>query len=113
MTVARNSEAWLLFLFSLPTRKASLRVEVWRRLNRIGAMALPSAGYLLPNEAACRESFEWLAALIRSRGGTATVVNASRFDLLADADLREWFAKARAKDYAALLRDLEQAVRAK
>ncbi len=102
-----NEHSWLLFLFSLPTRQASLRVEVWRRLQRIGAIALPASGYVLPDEPQCRESFEWLAALIRNRGGKASVVEALRFDLLAGSDLQALFQKARAKDYAQVLRELE------
>lgn len=108
MTVSHDIFRWLLFLFSLPTRRASLRVEVWRRLQRLGAVALPGAGYVLPQEPACRESFEWLATLIRNRGGRASVVEAGRFDLLSDADLQNLFQKARAKDYAALLAELHR-----
>ena len=106
MTVSHDERRWLLFLFSLPTAKASLRVEVWRRLQRLGAVALPAAGYVLPQEANCRESFEWLAALIRNRGGRASVVEARRFDLLSDADLEALFQKARARDYSQILREL-------
>ncbi len=109
MSVPHISPRWLLFLFSLPTSRASLRVEIWRRLQRLGAIALPSAGYVLPCDAAGRESFEWLAALIRTRGGRASVVEAGRFDLLSDEDLEGLFQKARARDYAALLRDLQSA----
>ena len=108
MSVSQSKPPWLLFLFSLPTGRASLRVEVWRRLQRLGAIALPSAGYVLPNEPACRESFEWLGALIRSRGGKASVVEALSFDTLAATDLQSLFQKARARDYTALLRELER-----
>lgn len=108
MSVAQSESRWLLFLFSLPTGRASLRVDVWRRLQRLGTIALPSTGHVLPQEAACRESFEWLASLIRNRGGRASVVEAQRFDLLSDADLQNLFRKARARDYAAILRDVER-----
>ena len=45
-------------MFSLPARRASQRVEVWRKLKRYGALPLRSSGYLLPNTPANQERFE-------------------------------------------------------
>ena len=56
---------WLLLTFTLPARRASQRVEIWRKLQRYGAVALGNSGYLLPNNSATRERFEWLATAIR------------------------------------------------
>jgi len=41
MTVRRTSEsAWLLLTFTLPTKRASQRVEIWRKLQRYGTVPL-------------------------------------------------------------------------
>jgi len=51
MTVRGTSEsAWLLLTFTLPTKRASQRVEIWRKLQRYGKTVPPGIpGYLLPN----------------------------------------------------------------
>jgi len=46
---------WLLLIFSLPAKSASQRVDVWRKLQRYGMLAMRSAGYLLPNSPANQE----------------------------------------------------------
>ena len=56
---------WLLLIFSMPAKRASERVQVWRKLKRHGALPLRSSGYVLPNNATNQERFEWLAAAIR------------------------------------------------
>src|ERR1700693_1647702 len=69
---------WLLLVFSLPTKNASQRVEIWRRLQRYGTLALPSSGYVLPNNPVNQERMEWLAAAIRTYKGQASVVEVQR-----------------------------------
>src|SRR5690242_13111854 len=65
---------WLLFVFTLPTKHASQRVDTWRKLRRYGALALKSGGHLLPNTPANHERFEWLGAMIRKSAGSASVM---------------------------------------
>ena len=63
---------WLLLVFSLPARSASRRVEIWRKLQRYGTLAVRGSGYLLPNTPANQERMEWLAAAIRTYKGEAS-----------------------------------------
>jgi hypothetical protein len=56
----------LLVAFSLPRKGASLRIHVWRKLQRYGSMPVGNSGYLLPNSSSNRKKFEWLAAVTRS-----------------------------------------------
>src|ERR1044071_10507438 len=65
----RVEPRWLLFIFALPTKRASRRVDTWRKLRRYGALALKSGGHVLPNTASNRERFEWLGARIRKHAG--------------------------------------------
>ena len=53
-------------VFSLARNRGSLRVAVWRKLQRFGALPLGNSGYLIPNHRENRERFEWLATTIRS-----------------------------------------------
>ena len=97
---------WLLLVFTLPAKRASQRVEVWRKLQRYGAVALGNSGYLLPNSPGNKEQFEWLAAAIRHYGGNASVVEVQAIDNLSKPQLIARFEKARKRDYRELIKDL-------
>ncbi len=99
---------WLLLIFRLPVRRASQRVEIWRKLKRLGALALPSAGYLLPNTPEHEEQFEWLATAIRRYQGRASVAEVQALDDLPSERLTRLFGEARAKEYSALARELRK-----
>jgi hypothetical protein len=99
---------WLLLVFSLPSTRTSQRVEVWRKLQRYGAMALGSSGYVLPQTAANQEKLEWLATAIRNYKGQASVAQVQGFDDLPDKRLRHLFVDARTHDYDKLLRELQK-----
>ncbi len=99
---------WLLFVFSLPTRRASQRVAVWRKLQRLGCVSLGNSGYLLPNDSSNRERFEWLATAIRGYGGNASVVEVQSIDNFSGSQIVDRFVKARTQDYQELLRELRR-----
>jgi len=104
MTVTTKTGAapWLLLVFSLPAKRASQRVEIWRKLRRYGMLPLRSSGYVLPNSAVNQERMEWLAAAIRTYKGQASVVQAQSFDDLPAERLKQRFLEARAHDYQKL-----------
>jgi hypothetical protein len=110
MTVSTNLKAapWLLLTFTLPTKRASQRVEVWRKLQRYGAVPLGNSGYLLPNNPTNQERFEWLATAIRNFAGEASVVSVQSIDNLSTPQLIERFAEARAREYQDLIRGLQK-----
>ncbi len=99
---------WLLLTFTLSAKRASQRVEVWRKLQRYGAVPLGNSGYLLPMSAANQERFEWLAAAIRKYAGEASVLRVQSIDNLSTPQLIGRFAEARARDYQALIRELHK-----
>jgi hypothetical protein len=108
MAIAKQRDApWLLLTFSLPTKRASQRVEVWRKLQRYGAVPLGNSGYLLPNNLVTRERFEWLAISIRKYGGEASVVKVVSIDNLTSPQLIARFREARSREYQELIGDLE------
>src|SRR6266852_9807929 len=103
MNVSTAKEVpWLLLVFSLPTGRASQRVQIWRKLQRYGMLALRSSGYVLPNSAVNQERMEWLATAIRAYKGQASVVQAQSFDDLPAERLKQRFLEARAHDYQKL-----------
>ena len=109
MTVAQQSTPqWLMIVFSLPTRLASQRVEIWRKLQKYGTLPLSSAGYVLPNSPVNLERMEWLATTIRGYKGQASVVQAQSFDDLPASRMRQLFNDARSRDYRKLHNDIQK-----
>jgi hypothetical protein len=104
----KSGSPWLLLTFTLPSRRASQRVEVWRKLRRYGSVALGNSGYLLPNSGANQERFEWLATAIRKYGGEASVLKVESIDKMTAPQLVAQFVEARAKDYQELIQELQK-----
>src|SRR6266542_594121 len=71
---------WILLSSRLPREPSRLRLAVWRRLKRLGAVLLHDAVWVLPADAKTREAFEWLAEEIGEQGGTAFVWEALSLD---------------------------------
>ena len=109
MSVTKQDEPkppWLLMVFSLAKKWASLRVTVWRKLQRYGALSLGNSGYFLPNTEENRERFEWLAMAVRTEGGEASVLEVQSIDNCSFAQMKQRFSEARAGDYRELLKGL-------
>src|SRR5215471_14287244 len=109
----RTEPPWLLFIFTLPTKGASQRVDTWRKLRRYGALPLKSGGHVLPNTPANRERFEWLGAVIRKSAGHASVMQVHSLDDHSDARLRELFVEMSTREYEATIAELRKITRAK
>src|SRR3954470_21440489 len=100
MTVrGRRDIEWLLLTVTLPTKRASQRVEIWRKLQRYGAVPLGNSGYLLPNNPVNEERFQWLAAAIRKYKGDASVVDVRSIDNISTPQFIGRFAEARTREY--------------
>jgi hypothetical protein len=94
--------AWLVLTYALRARRSSLRVAVWRRLRRIGAISPRGGVYVLPARDECLEAFQWLAQEIEHAKGEALVMHVARFDGVDDAELAALFRAARKRDYDAV-----------
>src|SRR5713226_3612867 len=101
-----SGSPWLLLVFSLARKGASLRVTVWRKLQRYGALPLGNSGYFLPNTAENHERFEWLATTVRTEGGEASVLEVQSVDNCSFPQMKQRFSDARAGDYRGLLKKL-------
>jgi hypothetical protein len=102
-----KATSWLLLLFSLPTNRNTERVAVWRRLKKMGAAQIKTSTYLLPDEPAQYEQFQWLAKQIRDYGGDSTLVRAQEIEGLAREKVISLFNAARDKEYADLRKALQ------
>src|SRR5206468_6210990 len=99
--------SWLLLLYSLPTNRNTERVAVWRRLKKMGAVQIKTSTYLLPDEPAQHEQFQWLAKQIRDYGGDSTLVRAQEIEGLTREKVVSLFNAARDKEYVDLKKALQ------
>jgi hypothetical protein len=105
-----KATSWLLLLFSLPTNRNTERVAVWRRLKKMGAVQIKTSTYLLPDEPAQYEQFQWLAKQIRDYGGDSTLIRAQEIEGLTRERVISLFNAARDKEYVDLKKALQSFV---
>ncbi|HJR82075.1 MAG TPA: Chromate resistance protein ChrB [Anaerolineales bacterium] len=63
--------SWLLLHYKLPNKPSALRVYIWRKLKRLGAILLHEAIWVMPDQPRTAEQIQWLAAEIEEMGGEA------------------------------------------
>jgi len=93
---------WLLLIAQLPAKPDYLRVKLRRRVQRIGAVALRGAVYVLPNQADAAEDFEWLRTELLADGADAIICSAAPVAGVTEEELRKRFRAARGAEYSAL-----------
>lgn len=103
---------WLLLLFQLPVKPSKLRVKIWRRLQKLGALQVKGSAYILPNSPQAREDFEWVRAEVVSMKGEAAVFAAEPVDTWGRDEIVAGFQSARAKRYQSLRKEIQKAVAA-
>jgi hypothetical protein len=90
---------WLLLIHQIPPKPAYFRVKIWRRLQRLGAVAIKNSVYVLPKNEQTQEDFQWVLREVTQGGGDATVCDARFVEGLSDEEVEALFEAARAADY--------------
>src|SRR5690242_4812574 len=99
-----NNPAWLMLVASLPGRRQTPRMRLWRALKSAGAAILRDGVYALPASAAAQAFFAAQAKEVIQAGGSAHVIAFAASDAGHDAALRALY--DRGADYAAALERL-------
>src|SRR5215831_13851903 len=99
---------WLLLIHQVPNSPAYLRVKMWRRLQKIGAVAVKNAVYVLPRSEQSSEDFHWVAREILEAGGDASVCEATFIEGITTKELIELFQAAREADYTELIEEIRE-----
>jgi hypothetical protein len=97
---------WLLLIHQVPASPPYLRVKVWRRLQKIGAISVKGSVYALPRSDQGIEDFHWVAREILEAGGDASVCEATFIEGVTNNDIVALFQKARDEDYRELDEEL-------
>jgi hypothetical protein len=103
-----DATSWLLLIHQVPNSPAYLRVKMWRRLQKIGAVAVKNAVYVLPRSEQSSEDFHWIAREIIESGGDASVCEATFIEGITTKDLIALFQQARDADYAGLRKEIKE-----
>ena len=90
---------WLLLIHQIPPKPDYFRVKIWRRLQRLGAVAIKNSVYVLPKNEQTQEDFQWVLGEIVQGGGEATLCEARFVDGLSDNEVEGLFQTARGADY--------------
>ncbi len=97
---------WLLLIHQVPPKPDYFRVKVWRRLQRLGAVAIKNSVYALPRTEQTHEDLEWVMREIIEGGGDASICEARFVEGLSDEQVEALFNAARDADYARLAEDI-------
>jgi hypothetical protein len=68
---------WIILVYRIPAQPTRLRLWIWRKLQRMGALYLQNAVCLLPARPELVENMQYVADAIEEMGGTCHLFNAS------------------------------------
>lgn len=102
---AARDPGWLLLIHQIPPTPNYFRVKIWRRLQRLGAVAIKNSVYALPSNEQAKEDLNWVLREIVEGGGDASLVEARLIEGLNDGQVKEMFRAARDADYQAIAND--------
>jgi hypothetical protein len=107
MDEARDSR-WLLLIHQIPPKPDYFRVKIWRRLQRVGAVAVKNSVYVLPKSESSLEDFQWILREIMEGGGDASLCEAGFVEGLTDAQIESFFRAARDADYTTVAEEARE-----
>ena len=102
-----SRQVWILLIHQLPPRPTNLRVRIWRKLQKLGAVAIKNSVYVLPATEQAHEDFQWLKQEIESAGGEAAVFQAGSVEGATDDEIIAAFRKARDEEFAAVAAEFD------
>ena len=98
----KAGQEWILLIHQVPPKPTNLRVRIWRKLQKLGAVAIKNSVYILPATEKAHEDFQWLKQEIESAGGEAAVFRAGSVEGATDEEIIAAFRKARDEEFAAV-----------
>lgn len=101
----KHDDRWLLLIHQIPPKPDYFRVKIWRRLQRVGAVAVKNSVYVLPKSDSTLEDFQWILREITGGGGDASLCEAGFVEGLTDAQIELLFRAARDADYTEVARE--------
>jgi hypothetical protein len=124
LKIMNNAIAWVVLTYKVPNQPSRFRLQIWRKLHKMGAVYLQDAVCVLPDRPDLSENMHYIAASIEEMGGSCFLFQSSallpggseeivnRFRDAADARLDEIIIRLggiqKTMDEAVTLTDLER-----
>ncbi|HEX6649095.1 MAG TPA: chromate resistance protein ChrB domain-containing protein [Pyrinomonadaceae bacterium] len=102
-----SSHEWILLIHQLPPKPTNLRVRIWRKLQKLGAVAIKNSVYVLPATEKAHEDFQWLKQDIESAGGEASVFKAASVEGATDEEIIAAFRRTGDEEFAAIAAEFD------
>lgn len=108
MSMNREEGRWLLLIHQIPPKPHYLRVKIWRRLQRLGAVAIKNSVYVLPKNEQTQEDFQWVLREVVQAGGDASLCEARFIEGISDSEIESMFRSAREADYQKISKEAQR-----
>lgn len=99
------SGRWLLLIHQIPPKPDYFRVKIWRRIQRLGGVAIKNTVYVLPKNDQTQEDFQWVLREIVEGGGEASLCEARFVEGLSDDQVEALFQAARGAEYGQIAQE--------
>jgi hypothetical protein len=99
-----------MLVYRLPRTPSTPRIDLWRKLRRLGVVQVVDGVVALPLDSRNREQLEWLADEVIEAGGEATIWAAQTATAAQERSLASAMAERIAAEYQAITNAAETAV---
>jgi hypothetical protein len=86
--------AWTLLVYKLPSQPTRLRIQVWRKLQAVGAVYLQDGVAALPSREDLDENLSYIAASVHDLGGSVIHLKAQAFAMKDSHEIVERFRRS-------------------
>lgn len=97
---------WVLLVYKIPSHPTRLRAQVWRQLQRCGAIYLQNSVSIVPATSELAENMRWIADEIREMGGESYVFRATTTSPGEESEIERLFGSASRRQARKLLEAL-------
>lgn len=101
-------QVWLHLVYKIPRNPSKVRVYVWRKLKRLGAVLLHESVWCLPSNPKTKEQFQWLSVEIQELGGEASLWESQLVLGMKDEDIIKEFTEQVEQEYVEILAELKK-----
>jgi hypothetical protein len=87
-------QEWVILVYKIPSQPTRLRAQIWRHLQRMGALYLQDSISIVPATTELAENMQWIADEIQEMGGDAFLFRATTTTPAHEAQVLRRFAEA-------------------
>jgi hypothetical protein len=87
-------QEWVILVYKIPSQPTRLRAQIWRHLQRLGALYLQDSVSIVPATSELAENMQWISDEIHELGGEASLFRATTTTPQHEAQVLRRFADA-------------------